>query len=302
MALATGAYSGFNHSHLTEMLADPHHLSRSTVRRVLLAGGIGSPRRRRTAKRYPLPTGGNAAADRWEPAQLAGGSRTTSDSHRLRGRRHRDGPLRSVPSAGGRPRLHADAQGDNRSPRNPNGPVPTGIAYSRTPPGNLRVWKSNSGDPTPANWALGSSWPIHRRPYGVESAGVGHLPGPPGLDAPRRHSYPCQQDAPGLPATIQSAPPAQPGSARQYAVLCFKYLAPWAVLRSVLDKGSMPGSKSKFDWTAASWSSIRAGAWLRPLQPVTLRAQKGPRRAVVGRHTSFSDNQPRYSDNHPLHP
>ena len=45
MELATGAYSGFNHSHLTEMLADREgiHLSRSTVRRVLLAGGIGSP-------------------------------------------------------------------------------------------------------------------------------------------------------------------------------------------------------------------------------------------------------------------
>ena len=54
MALATGAYSGFNHSHLTEMLADREgiHLSRSTVRRVLLAGGIGSPRRRRVPKRY----------------------------------------------------------------------------------------------------------------------------------------------------------------------------------------------------------------------------------------------------------
>ena len=54
MALATGAYSGFNHSHLTEMLADREgiHLSRSTVRRVLLAGGVGSPRRRRAPKRY----------------------------------------------------------------------------------------------------------------------------------------------------------------------------------------------------------------------------------------------------------
>ena len=54
MELATGAYSGFNHSHLTEMLADREgiHLSRSTVRRVLLAGGIGSPRRRRAPKRY----------------------------------------------------------------------------------------------------------------------------------------------------------------------------------------------------------------------------------------------------------
>ena len=54
MELAQGAYSGFNHSHLTEMLAEREgiHLSRSTVRRVLLAGGVGSPRRRRAPKRY----------------------------------------------------------------------------------------------------------------------------------------------------------------------------------------------------------------------------------------------------------
>ena len=82
-----------------------------------------SPSAQALPSKGALPPGGNAAADRWESAQLAGGSRTTSDSHRLRGRRHRDGPLRSVPSAGGRPRLHADAQGDHRSTRNPNGPV-----------------------------------------------------------------------------------------------------------------------------------------------------------------------------------
>ena len=54
MALAKGRYSGFNHSHLTELLAEREGipLSRSTVRRILLAGGIGSPRRRRAPKRY----------------------------------------------------------------------------------------------------------------------------------------------------------------------------------------------------------------------------------------------------------
>ena len=54
LALAKGRYAGFNHSHLTELLAEREgvDLSRSTVRRVLLAGGVRSPRRRRARKRY----------------------------------------------------------------------------------------------------------------------------------------------------------------------------------------------------------------------------------------------------------
>ena len=54
MELAEGPYPGLNHTHLTEMLAEREdvHLSRSTVRRVLLAGGLRSPRRRRASKRY----------------------------------------------------------------------------------------------------------------------------------------------------------------------------------------------------------------------------------------------------------
>ena len=52
--LAEGRYAGFNHTHLTEMLAEREGiaLSRSTVRRVLLADGVRSPRRRRASKRY----------------------------------------------------------------------------------------------------------------------------------------------------------------------------------------------------------------------------------------------------------
>ena len=52
--LAEGPYAGFNHTHLTEMLAEREdiHLSRSTVRRVLLAGGLPSPRRRKAPRRY----------------------------------------------------------------------------------------------------------------------------------------------------------------------------------------------------------------------------------------------------------
>ena len=59
--MATDTYAGFNHTHLTEMLAEREgiRLSRSTIRRVLLAGGTRSPRRRRAPKhrsrreRYP---------------------------------------------------------------------------------------------------------------------------------------------------------------------------------------------------------------------------------------------------------
>ena len=52
--LAEGRYAGFNHTHLTEMLSEREgiDLSRSTVRRVLLAGGLRSPRPRRASKRY----------------------------------------------------------------------------------------------------------------------------------------------------------------------------------------------------------------------------------------------------------
>ena len=54
MELAEGPYAGLNHTHLTEMLAEREdvHLSRSTVRRILLAGGVPSPHRRRAPKRY----------------------------------------------------------------------------------------------------------------------------------------------------------------------------------------------------------------------------------------------------------
>ena len=54
MELAKGTYAGLSHTHLTQMLAerDGIALPRSTVRRVLLAGGLPSPHRRRAPKRY----------------------------------------------------------------------------------------------------------------------------------------------------------------------------------------------------------------------------------------------------------
>jgi len=59
--LARKTYAGLNHTHLTEKLAEREgiSLSRSTIRRILLAEGIRSPRRRRAPKhrsrreRYP---------------------------------------------------------------------------------------------------------------------------------------------------------------------------------------------------------------------------------------------------------
>ena len=52
--LAEGLYADFNHTHLTEVLSEREgiDLSRSTVRRILLASGIGSPRPRRAPRRY----------------------------------------------------------------------------------------------------------------------------------------------------------------------------------------------------------------------------------------------------------
>jgi transposase len=52
VTLARTTYAGFNHQHLTEKLQTEEHLavSRPTVRRLLLAAGLGSPRPRRAPK------------------------------------------------------------------------------------------------------------------------------------------------------------------------------------------------------------------------------------------------------------
>ena len=52
--LAKGTYEGFNHTHLTEVLAEREgiDLSRSTVRRILLSAGIKSHRKRRAPKHH----------------------------------------------------------------------------------------------------------------------------------------------------------------------------------------------------------------------------------------------------------
>lgn len=61
VSLAIGKYFGFNHSHLTEKLDEQEetHLSRSSVRRILMSEGLRSPRKRRAPlhrrrrERYP---------------------------------------------------------------------------------------------------------------------------------------------------------------------------------------------------------------------------------------------------------
>ena len=61
VSLAGAKYAGFNHSHLTEKLGvqEQTHLSRSSVRRILLEKGLRSPRKRRSPlhrsrrERYP---------------------------------------------------------------------------------------------------------------------------------------------------------------------------------------------------------------------------------------------------------
>ena len=52
--LAEGPYAGLNHTHLTELLSEREgiDLSRSMVRRILMAGGVRSPRPRRASRRY----------------------------------------------------------------------------------------------------------------------------------------------------------------------------------------------------------------------------------------------------------
>lgn len=49
ITLARGRYTGFNHTHLTELLAEREDLvlARSTVHSILVSAGVGSPRRRR---------------------------------------------------------------------------------------------------------------------------------------------------------------------------------------------------------------------------------------------------------------
>lgn len=71
VALTRETYLGFNDHHLTKKLADAEgiRVSRETVRRLLRAEGLASPRTRRPPSRAAPKAGsrGDAAAGGWQP-------------------------------------------------------------------------------------------------------------------------------------------------------------------------------------------------------------------------------------------
>ena len=220
MELAEGPYAGLNHTHLTEMLAEREgiHLSRSTVRRVLLAGGLRSPRRRRASRRY-------SRRERY-PQE---GMLLQIDGSRhdwLQGR----GPYLTLVGAvddatGTVPfalfRQQEDAHGYMLMLKDiiDHHGVPLALysdrhgIFQRSPkePESLEEQLRGRPDPTQFGRALeelGIRLILAHTPQakGAHRTGLGHLPGPVGLrDAPRRrhHHRAGQQGALGLPATLQ---------------------------------------------------------------------------------------------------
>ena len=105
--LASEKYSGFNHSHLTEVLAEREgiQLSRQTISRLLHRHGLNSARGHRPPQASCTPgayaPGGHAAADRRQPPPLAGGQRAQIRIAAGSGRRHRHGGQCHIPTRGG---------------------------------------------------------------------------------------------------------------------------------------------------------------------------------------------------------
>ena len=253
MELAKGPYAGLNHTHLTEMLAEREdvHLSRSTVRRVLLAGGLRSPRRRRASRRY-------SRRERY-PQQ---GMLLQIDGSRhdwLQGR----GPYLTLVGAaddatGTVPfalfRQQEDAHGYMLMLKDiiDHHGVPLALysdrhgIFQRSPkePESLEEQLRGRPDPTQFGRALEEldiRLILAHTPQakGAHRARLGHLPGPAGLrDAPRAGASTIEQANQVLwdflPRYNQrfGVTPAQPGSAyRQLptgvslnATLCFKYI------------------------------------------------------------------------------
>ena len=317
--LATGVYSGFNHSHLTEMLADREgiHLSRSTVRRVLLAGGIGSPRRRRAPKRY-------LRRERYPQEGMLlqiDGSR----HNWLEGRGPHLTLIGSVDDATGTVpfalfRQQEDAHGYMLMLREiiDRHGIPTALYSDRH-----SIFQNSTREPESLEEQLRGRRDPTQFARALEELGIrlilAHTPQAKGRVERAWDTFQdrlvSEMRLAGT-ATIEQAnrmlldflprynrrfgvAPAQPGSAYRQpapdvsldAVLCFKYLRTVANDNTVHFNGAAlqmlpdglratmpePGSKSKFDWTAASWSSIRAGAWLRPLHPLS-RSPSGRKR------------------------
>ena len=319
MELATGAYSGFNHSHLTEMLADREgiHLSRSTVRRVLLAGGIGSPRRRRAPKRYlrreRYPQEGmllqidgsrhNWLEGRGPHLTLIGSVDDATGTVPFALFRQQEDAhgymlmLREIIDRHGIPMAlysdrHSIFQNSTRGPESLEEQLrgrrdPTQFAraleelgirliLAHTPQAKGRVeraWDTFqdrlvsemrlAGTATieQANRMLRDFLPRYNRRFGV-------VPAQPG-SAYRQPAPGVSLDAVCASSTCAPWPTTIPSTLTAPHSRCCQMASGPAMPE--------PGSKSKFDWTAASWSSIRAGAWLRPLHPLS-RSPSGRKR------------------------
>ena len=295
-------------------------LSRSTVRRVLLAGGVRSPRRRRARKRYLRreryprracccrstgagTTGWRVGGPRLTLIGAVDDATGTVPFALFREQEDAHGYLlmlkeiiarRGVPMA-----LYSDRHSifqrspqevESRDEQLQGRREPTQFAraleelgiqliMAHTPQAKGRVeraWDTfqdrlvsemrlaGAATIEEANRMLGDFLPRYDRQFGVAPAqpGPAYRPLPPGVSLD--------------------------------AVLCFKYLAPWPTTtpststaprcrRSPMGAGPAtlgPASKSKSGWTAASWSSTRAGPWpqSRPRAgPVALRARTGRR-------------------------
>ena len=319
-ALAKGRYAGFNHSHLTELLAEREgvDLSRSTVRRVLLAGGVRSPRRRRARKRYlrreRYPQEGmllqiDGSRHDWLEGRgprltLIGAVddatgtvpfalfREQEDAHGYLLMLKEIIDRRGVPMA-----LYSDRHSIfQRSPRESESRdeqlrgrrEPTQFAraleelgieliMAHTPQAKGRVeraWDTfqdrlvsemrlaGAATIEEANRMLGDFLPRYDRQFGVAPAQrePAYRPLPPGVSLD--------------------------------AVLCFKYLRTVANDHTIHFNGAAlqalpdgagpatlgPASKSKSGWTAASWSSTRAGPWPQR-RPPPGPSRSGPARA-----------------------
>ena len=135
-------------------------------------------------------------------------------------------------------------------------------------------------------WALGSSWPIHRRPR-VEWSGRG---------TPSRTAWSLRCASPAqLPLSFLDT---IGGSASHRLSPTGPWCLPRKYLRTVANDNTVHfngaalqvlpdglrasyarATKSRFDWTAASWSSIRAGA-CGACKPVTSTLQRAVEEAT----------------------
>ncbi len=103
ITLARTRYEGFNHTHLTEILAEREGLmlTRSTVRNILLSAGLPSPRYRRPPRhryrRQRMPQEGMLLQLEWQLPRLVGGAGALAHFVAGSGRCHRNSALRSVP-------------------------------------------------------------------------------------------------------------------------------------------------------------------------------------------------------------